>query len=129
MRFLITPANVADNNKQVLSSLLAPLKGKCYGDKGYLSSLLEELLEQGLHLVAKVRKNMKNMLLSLSDKMNLRKRGTIEAVNDILMSVCDIDHTRHRNPVNALLHIFSGLTAYTFLEHQKTKFNPARLAL
>jgi hypothetical protein len=129
VRFLITPANVADNNKQVLSSLLAPLKGKCYGDKGYLSSLLEELLEQGLHLVAKVRKNMKNMLLSLSDKMNLRKRGTIEAVNDILMSVCDIDHTRHRNPVNALLHIFSGLTAYTFLEHQKTKFNPARLAL
>jgi hypothetical protein len=128
MRFLITPANVADNNKQVLCSLLAPLKGKCYGDKGYLSALVEQLLEQGLHLVAKVRKNMKNMLLSLSDKMNLRKRGTIEAVNDILMSVCDIDHTRHRNPSNALVHIFSGLTAYTFLEHLKTNFNPARIA-
>lgn len=128
VRFLITPANVADNNQQVLSRLLKSLEGKCYGDKGYLSALLEELLEQGLHLVAKARRNMKNMLLSLSDKLNLRKRGSIEAVNDILMSVCDIDHTRHRNPVNALVQIFSGLTAYSFLEHQKTTFNPARLA-
>jgi hypothetical protein len=127
VRFLITPANVADNDRQVLSSLLKRLQGKCYGDKGYLSSLLEELLEQGLHLIAKVRKNMKNTLLSLSDKVNLRKRGTIEAVNDILMSVCDIDHTRHRNPSNAMVHIISGLTAYTFLEHHKTKFNPPRL--
>lgn len=127
VRFLITPANVADNNQQVLASLLTNLKGKCYGDKGYLSSLLEELLEQGLHLVAKARRNMKNMLLSLADKIKLRKRGTIEAVNDILMSVCDIDHSRHRNPVNALVHILAGLTAYSFLEHQKTAFNPARL--
>jgi hypothetical protein len=97
VRFLITPANVADNNQQVLSKLLKRLKGKCYGDKGYLSAFLEELLEQGIHLVAKARKNMKKMLLSLCDKINLRKRGRIEAVNDILMSVCDIDHTRHWN--------------------------------
>jgi len=125
-RFLITPANVADNNHQVLESLLQGLKGKCYGDKGYLSSLMEELLEKGLHLVTKVRKNMKNMLLTLKDKLKLMKRGAIEAVNDILMSVCDIDHTRHRNPLNALVHILSGLTAYTFLDHQNTRFNPAR---
>lgn len=127
VRFLITPANVADNNKQVLSRLLSGLQGKCYGDKGYLSSLLEELLGQGLHLVAKVRKNMKNVLLSFTDKINLRKRGAIEAVNDILMSVCDIDHTRHRNPLNAMVHIFSGLSAYTFLDRQKLTFKPARL--
>ncbi len=126
VRFLLTPANVADNNPKVLSFLLSGLKGKCYGDKGYLSSLLEELLEEGLHLVAKIRRNMKNMLLSLSDKLNLLKRGSIEAVNDILMTVCDIDHTRHRNPVNALVQIFSGLTAYTFLE-QNSRFKPARL--
>jgi IS5 family transposase len=128
VRFLLTPANVADNNKQVLASMLSRLQGKCYGDKGYLSALLEELLDKGLHLVTKARRNMKNMLLSLADKIKLRKRATIEAVNDILMSVCDIDHTRHRNPVNALVHIFSGLTAYSFLEHHKTAFKPARLA-
>jgi hypothetical protein len=126
IRFLLTPANVADNNKQVLGYLLADLRGKCYGDKGYLTSLLEELLEKGLHLVTKVRKNMKNMLLSLPDKLGLMKRGTIEAVNDILMSVCDIDHTRHRNPLNALVQIFSGLTAYSFLEHNNPKFKRLR---
>nr|WP_148561592.1 IS982 family transposase [Pontibacter korlensis] len=85
VRFLITPANVADNNPKVLSFLLSGLKGKCYGDKGYLTSLFEELLEEGLHLVTKVRRNMKNMLLTLQDKLNLLKRGSIEAVNDILM--------------------------------------------
>ena len=126
-RFLLTPANVADNNQKVLGYLLKGLRGKCYGDKGYLSSLLEELLEQGLHLVAKVRKNMKNMLLSLPDKFNLRKIGTIEAINDILMSVCDIDHSRHRNPTNVLVQILSGLSAYTFLDQQNKRFSPARL--
>ncbi|GAB3527570.1 IS982 family transposase [Pontibacter brevis] len=125
-RFLLTPASVADNNHRVLSYLLEGLRGKCYGDKGYLSSLMEELLQEGLHLVTKVRKNMKNMLLTLSDKLNLMKRGGIEAVNDILMTVCDIDQTRHRNPLNALVHILSGLSAYTFLDHQNSRFNPAR---
>jgi len=59
VRFLTTPANVADNNPKVLGYLLKGLEGKCYGDKGYLSFLLGELLEEGLHLVAKVRRNMK----------------------------------------------------------------------
>lgn len=125
-RFLITPANVADNNPRVLSRLLSGLRGKCYGDKGYLTSLFEELLEQGLQLITKVRRNMRNMLLTLQDKFNLLQRGGIEAVNDILMTVCDIDHTRHRNPLNALAQIFSGLTAYTFLE-QNSRFKPARI--
>ena len=128
MRFFLTPANVADNNQEVLSYLFKGLTGKCYGDKGYLTSMLEELLEKGIHLITKVRRNMKNMLLTLQDKLNLLKRGSIEAVNDILMSVCDIDHSRHRNPLNALVHIFSGLAAYTFLDHKQSRFNPARLA-
>ena len=126
VRFLVTAANVADNNPRVLSFLLSGLKGKCYGDRGYLTSLLEELLEAGLHLLTKVRRNMKNMLLTLQDKLNLLKRGSIEAVNDILMTVCDIDHTRHRNPLNALAQIFSGLTAYTFLD-QASRFKPTRI--
>jgi hypothetical protein len=85
LRFLVTPANVADNNGQVLGYLLEGLRGKCYGDKGYLSSLLGQFLKQGLHLVTKVRKNMKNMLLPLQDRLGLARRGAIEAVNDILM--------------------------------------------
>ena len=37
------------------------------------------------------------------------------------MSVCDIDHSRHRNPVNALVHILSGLTAM-FVKHSLRYF-------
>ena len=42
------------------------------------------------------------------------------------MTVCDIDHTRHWNPLNALVQIFSGLTAYTFLD-KTSSFKPARI--
>nr|WP_262891501.1 transposase [Adhaeribacter radiodurans] len=66
------------------------------------------------------------MLLRLPDKLGLMKRGTIEAVNDILIRVCDIDHTRHRNPLNALVQIFSILTAYSFLDHNNPKFKRLR---
>jgi hypothetical protein len=39
---------------------------------------------------------MKNSLMVLGDKLKLRKRGLIESVNDLLTSVFDVEHTRHR---------------------------------
>lgn len=116
MNFLVTPANVADNNDEVLRRLLRHLQGRCYADKGYLTKLFEEFYQQGLRLVTKVRSNMKNQLLELDDKLRLKKRALIESVNDILMSVQDIDHTRHRSPVNALVHTLAGLVGYHFYD-------------
>jgi len=52
--FLFTPANGADNNQPVLQQQLSGLKGKCYGDSGYLSSLFEQFYEQGLHGIATI---------------------------------------------------------------------------
>lgn len=122
INFLVTPGNVADNNDEALRSLLAGCKGKCYADKGYLTKIFEELYLQGIQLVTKVRKNMKNKLLLLSDKIKLKKRALIESVNDLLMSVFDIDHTRHRSPINALAHTFAGLIAYCFYEQKPAVF-------
>lgn len=34
MNFLLTPGNVANNNEEVLKTLLVDLKGACYGDRG-----------------------------------------------------------------------------------------------
>jgi len=42
------------------------------------------------------------------------------------MSVCDIDHTRHRNPINALVQVLSGLAAYSCLAPQNSKLKPNR---
>lgn len=86
-----------------------------------LSSLLF-FYQQGLHLVTKIRENTKNQFMEINDKVNLRKRGVIESVNDILMTVFDIEHTRHRSPVNAIVHIFGALAAYCFYECKSTTF-------
>jgi Transposase DDE domain len=116
VNFCFTSANVADQNAKVLRQLLKGLQGRCYGDKGYLSKLFGEFYEQGLRLVTKVKRNMKNQLVELDDKIRLKKRALIESVNDILMSVQDIDHTRHRSPINALVHSLAGLVGYHFYD-------------
>ncbi len=122
MTYLITPASVSDNNETVLRRLLKGLRGKCYEDKGYLSKLFAEFYEQGLHLVTKIRKNMTNILMDLKDKVRLKKRGLNKSVNDIFMSVLDIDHSRHRSPANALVHTMAGLLAYHFYDGKPSVF-------
>ncbi|WP_281259524.1 hypothetical protein [Pontibacter mucosus] len=42
------------------------------------------------------------------------------------MTVCDIDHTRHGNPLRSLAQIFSRLATYTLLD-QTSSFKPARI--
>ena len=118
VNFLLTTGSKADNNHKVLALLLKDLQGTCYGDKGYITSLFEKFYQDGLQLVTKTRKNMKQLLLNLSDALMLRKRGIIESVNDILMTVCDIEHTRHRSPINAITHILASLAAYCYLEQK-----------
>ncbi len=122
INFLFTQGNVADNNKDLLQYLLAGLQGQCFADKGYLTTLFEEFYLQGLQLVTKVRAKMKNKLIKLSDYMKLRKRALIESINDILTSVFDLEHTRHRSPVNALAHMLSALIAYCFYEDKPAVF-------
>lgn len=122
MNFLITPASVSDNNETVLRRLLRGLTGKCYADKGYISKLFERFYQEGLHIVTKIRNNMKNVLMDLDDKLRLKKRALIESVNDILMSVMDVDHSRHRSPLNAIVHIMAGLVAYHFYDTKPSVF-------
>lgn len=111
--FMLTPGNVADNNAQLGSKLCARLHGKLYGDRGYISAdLFLALWQQGVHLVTGIRKNMKNRLLPLWDKLMLRKRNLIETINDQLKNSNQIEHTRHRSPQNFLTNLLAGLVAY-----------------
>jgi hypothetical protein len=48
--------------------------------------------------MTRCRKNMKNRLMSLRNRILLRKRAIIESVNDQLKNICQIQHTRHRSP-------------------------------
>ena len=59
--------------------------GSFYGDKGYISEKLEKkLMDRGLQLFTDFRCEMKNQLMSIRDKVLLRKRVIIETVNDQL---------------------------------------------
>ena len=111
----ITAGNVDD--RDLIPELARSLFGKFFGDRGYISQpLFEQLWEQGVQLVTKVRKNMKNKLLPLFDKLLLRKRSIIETINDPLKNISQIEHSRHRSPVNFFVNLIAGLVAYTFRE-------------
>lgn len=111
--FMLTPGNVADNNTKLGAKLCARLHGKLYGDRGYISAdLFLALRQQGVQLVTGIRKNMKNKLLPLWDKLMLRKRNLIETINDQLKNSNQIEHTRHRSSKNFLANLLAGLVAY-----------------
>jgi hypothetical protein len=111
MAFQITAANVDD--RKPAANLVKTLIGKLIGDKGYISQkLFTKLFQQGLTLITKVKKNMKNCLMPLIDKLLLRKRAIIECVNDQLKNISQIEHTRHRSVWNFMANILAALIAY-----------------
>lgn len=119
MAFEITPGNVADNNQELLKRLLNDLQGVCVGDKGYQSALFEYFYQRSLHLVVKPKKNTKNKAPEQAQLVKLsRKRALIESVFDILSSVLDIEHSRHRSSVNGFVNILSSLVAYQYREQK-----------
>jgi hypothetical protein len=64
--FWITPGNVDDRNVSAIKNLTKGLWGLLFGDKGYISQPIFKLLyKQGLKLVTKIKKGMKNALMPL----------------------------------------------------------------
>ena len=113
----LTPGNTDD--RKPVPSLCATLFGKLYGDKGYIGKALhEKLLTRGVDLVTKVRKNMKPVLRSLFDQAILKRRSLIETVIDELKNLCQIEHTRHRSPVNFTVNLLGGVVAYCLMPNK-----------
>ena len=113
--FYLTSANV--DERETVDWITQDLWGKLIGDKGYISkSLFEKLMQRGLKLITKLRKNMKNRFVEMEDKLLLRKRAIIETVNDQLKNISNIEHSRHRSLWNFLGNLASGLIAYCWKE-------------
>lgn len=118
----ITPGN--EDDRPALQAMSKDLKGKIFADKGYISKkLFKSLWQRGLHLITGIRTNMKNYLMPWLEKMMLRQRFIVETVFDCLKSQMGLVHTRHRSPMNAMVHILSCLAAYQ-LKKQKPKISP-----
>jgi hypothetical protein len=112
----LTPGNVDD--RKPLPTLVQRLFGKLFGDKGYLSKPLVETLltEHNVHLITPARRNMQGQLIARLDALLLRKRAIIEAIHDQLKNISQIEHTRHRSPINFVVNLLAGLIAYSFQE-------------
>jgi hypothetical protein len=111
----LTPGNVDD--RRPVPELVKELFGKLFGDRGYISQpLFETLYDSGVQLVTRLKTNMKNHLVSIFDKIMLRKRAIIESVVDQLKNISQIEHSRHRSVANCLVNLLAGLVAYTFRE-------------
>jgi hypothetical protein len=116
LSFFITPGDVDDRDLEVIEKISAKLFGKLFADRGYISQkLFEKLYSKGVQLITKLKKNMKNKLMLMQDKILLRKRALIETVNDFLKNICQIEHSRHRSLTNFMVNVVAGLAAYSFL--------------
>lgn len=61
--------------------MIKVLFGKIFGDRGYISQeLFQELLDQDIFMVTRVKKNIQNKLISLIDQVLFLKRALIEFV-------------------------------------------------
>lgn len=116
LSFTITQASEDDRTPLKQERFLDKIFGKLFADKGYVGKELAKLLfVDGVQLITHIRNNMKNCLMTISDKILLRKRSVIETVNDELKNICQIEHSRHRSFGNFLSNLISGLIAYSFL--------------
>ena len=114
MSFCVTRGKVDD--RQVVDKLTQGLTGLLAADKGYIDKkLTARLANKGLKLITKVRKNMKKKMLTAFEKFFLYQRSIVETVIDQLKSICHIEHSRHRSPVNFLVNLVGGLAAYAVL--------------
>ena len=98
----MTKGNVDD--RVPVPDLTKDLSGFIYADKGYIKqNLFLDLYERGLKMVHGIKKNMPNKLIDLKEKMSL-------------------EHTRHRSPINAFVHILSTFISYC-LKKNKPSIN------
>jgi hypothetical protein len=108
----LTAGNVDD--RKPVPHLAKELFGKLIADKGYISQDLTTQLPDtlGVHLITFLRSNMKGRLVAHNDVVLLRKRAIIETINDQLKNISQIEHSRHRSPINFIANLFAGLIAY-----------------
>ena len=115
LSFMLTPGNVDDRDPLTNSTFIENISGKLMGDKGYISKgLFEKLFVDGIQLVTKLRNNMKGALMTIGDKLLIRKRALIETINDELKNMAQIEHSRHRSVSGFTVNLIAALSAYHF---------------
>lgn len=133
--FKLTAGNVDDRTP--IEEMTEKLQGWLFGDRGYISQKLKDtLIERGLELITKTKKKMKTKILEPLKEFFLKKRNMIETIIDQLKNLLNVDHSRHRSPMNFQINILGALMAYIFMPrkvsvsfHKLNKISPQSLSL
>jgi len=89
----------------------------------YISkNLFERLFVDGIQLITKLKNNMKGALMSVSDKLLLRKRTIIETVNDELTNMAQVEHFRHRCFDNFVVNVLGASCMLLFPKSHVSMF-------
>ena len=111
--FMITPGDVGDRKSLEYKAFVDFIYGRLVGDKGYIGkNLFQRLFVAGIQLITKLKSNMKGALMSVSDRLLLRKRAIIETVNDELKNIAQVEHSRHRCFDNFIVNLLGAMAAY-----------------
>ena len=115
LNFMITPGDVDDRKPLELKSFIEFIYGKLVGDKGYISkNLFQRLFVDEIQQITKLKINMKGALMSVSDRLLLRKRAIIETVNDELKNIAQVEYSRHRSFDNFIVNLLGAISTYCF---------------
>ena len=121
LNFMIMSGDVDDRKPLEYKAFVDLIYGKLVGDKGYIGkNLFEKLFVDGIQLITKLKNNMKGAMMSVSDKLLLRKRAIIETVNDELKNIAQVEHSRHRCFDNFMVNLLGALSAYCFFPKKPT---------
>ena len=112
LNFMITLGDIDDREPLKYEAFMNLIYGKLVGDKGYIGKeLFQRLFVNGIQLITKLKSNMKGALMSVSDRLLLRKRAIIETVNDELKNIAQVEHSRHRCFDNFIVNMLGAIAA------------------
>ena len=61
---------------------------------------------------------MKNHLMPFIDKVLLRKRFIIETIFGVMKTDFNLEHSRHRSPINAFVNILACLIPFSIFKYR-----------
>ncbi|GHV52621.1 hypothetical protein FACS1894181_15860 [Bacteroidia bacterium] len=89
IRFQLSQANVDDREPLKNKRFYEKIFGKLFVGRGYISqNLFDMLFVENIHLITRLKKNMKNALMLIHDKIIPGERAIIETINDQLKNIC-----------------------------------------
>ena len=113
LNLMITPGDVDDRKPLEFKAFVEFIYGKLVADKRCIGkNLFLYLFVDGIQLIIKLKSNMKGALMSVSDKLLLRKRAIIETVNDELKNNAQVEHSGHRCFDNFIVNMLGAIAAY-----------------